>query len=120
MSEERRRHCRITFDSAAHILVDDAEFSVEVLDLSLKGALLGIPEDAMLAVGAACFLRLTLDEDGDQICMECTVVHCATGRAGLASTAIDVDSITHLRRLVELNLGDDDLLQRELSALVGD
>jgi len=120
MSEERRRHFRISFASAAHLLVKDAEFPVEVLDLSLKGALVRMPEDAMLAVGAACLLRLLLDEGGDQICMECTVVHCATGSAGLASTAIDVDSITHLRRLVELNLGDDDLLQRELSALVGD
>jgi len=31
---------------------------------------------------------------------------------------IDVDSMTHLRRLIELNLGDPTLLERELKALV--
>jgi len=32
---------------------------------------------------------------------------------------IDLDSISHLRRLVELNLGDEALLERELAALGG-
>ena len=30
------------------------------------------------------------------------------------------DSVTHLRRLVELNLGNPDLLERELSALIAE
>ena len=36
---------------------------------------------------------------------------------GLRCVDIDLDSITHLRRLVELNLGETELLERELSAL---
>ena len=47
-----------------------------------------------------------------------TVAHREGRRAGLACQSIDVDSVTHLRRLVELNAGDPDLLQRELSALL--
>ena len=34
--------------------------------------------------------------------------------------SIDLDSITHLRRLVELNLGDEKLLERELSHLAAE
>lgn len=30
---------------------------------------------------------------------------------------IDIDSMTHLRRLIELNVGDDELLHRELEQL---
>ena len=37
---------------------------------------------------------------------------------GLICRNLDIDSATHLRRLVELNLGDPKLLERELSALV--
>jgi len=37
---------------------------------------------------------------------------------GIRCESIDLDSISHLRRLVELNLGDPELLNRELSALV--
>jgi hypothetical protein len=33
---------------------------------------------------------------------------------------IDIDSITHLRRLVDLNAGDASLLDREFSALLAD
>jgi hypothetical protein len=36
----------------------------------------------------------------------------------LLCESIDLDSITHLRRLVELNAGDPALLERELTALV--
>jgi hypothetical protein len=31
---------------------------------------------------------------------------------------IDLDSISHLRRLIELNLGDQEELERELGALL--
>ncbi len=31
---------------------------------------------------------------------------------------IDIDSITHLKRLIELNLGDEALLHRELAHLI--
>jgi hypothetical protein len=33
---------------------------------------------------------------------------------------MEIDSITHLRRLVELNLGDEALLERELEQLLSD
>jgi len=36
---------------------------------------------------------------------------------GIVCEHIDVDSMTHLRRLVELNMGDTSLLERELHAL---
>jgi hypothetical protein len=46
--------------------------------------------------------------------------HTRGQNAGLLCLDIDIDSVTHLRRLVELNLGDSDLLERELSALISD
>jgi len=38
-------------------------------------------------------------------------------RIGFRWDRIDLDSFAQLKRLVELNLGDPDLLNRELSAL---
>jgi hypothetical protein len=49
--------------------------------------------------------------------MDVTVAHCESEHVGFHCDHIDIDSITHLRRLVELNLGDPELLERELSAL---
>jgi hypothetical protein len=36
---------------------------------------------------------------------------------GLACREIDLDSVTHLRRLVALNLGDETLAEREFAQL---
>jgi hypothetical protein len=49
--------------------------------------------------------------------MEGIVAHHHDAVLGVRCKAIDLDSITHLRRLVELNRGDAEDLQRELSAL---
>jgi hypothetical protein len=51
--------------------------------------------------------------------MALTVSHVVDNNAGFKCKHIDMDSITELWRLVELNLGDNDLLKRDLLALVG-
>jgi len=45
------------------------------------------------------------------------LAHIRNNNVGLRCEYIDIDSITYLRRLVELNLGDAELLERELVAL---
>ncbi len=49
--------------------------------------------------------------------MHIAVVHEHEDETGLQCNAIDIDSVTHLRRLVELNLGDSEQLNKELSQL---
>jgi len=47
------------------------------------------------------------------VAAEVAVVHHLAGYYGLACREIDLDSVTHLRRLVALNLGDETLAERE-------
>ncbi|HPT48806.1 MAG TPA: PilZ domain-containing protein [Accumulibacter sp.] len=118
MSEERRHYLRIAFDAPALLLADAEDIPVRVLDLSFKGALIELPADVVLRRGEASLLRIELDEEGNEIRIESTVVHLQDRLAGLVCHGLDIDSATHLRRLVELNLGRPDLLERELSALL--
>ena len=118
MERNRRKFSRIRFRTDARLYLPDGEFDVEVVDLSLKGALLRLPADAELPLGVAAALCVPLDEIANEIRMQATVAHVEGARAGLLCHSIDIDSVTHLRRLVELNLGNADLLQRELSALL--
>lgn len=118
MSNERRHYSRITFHSPAHLVLAERNVEVVVVDLSLKGALVRLPADTHLQSGAPCTLRVRLDDIGDHIRMETKVTHVRGLYAGLVCHSIDLDSVTHLRRLVELNLGDEKLLERELSALL--
>jgi len=52
------------------------------------------------------------------ITMHGRLTHIKGQKVGMLCDSLDLDSITHLRRLVELNAGDPDLLERELATLL--
>ena len=116
-SENRRHFSRILFKTRARLLLDSDAIAVSLLDLSLKGALVQPGATVNPEPGKTCTLELALDEGGAQIRMEMEVAHYRSGCLGLNCREIDLDSMIHLRRLVELNIGDESILQRELSAL---
>jgi hypothetical protein len=116
---KRRFFWRAAFSSPARIVTPDGEFQSEVVDISLKGALLHVPKDVAPQKGVKCQLFLNLAGDA-QIAMWCTVMHTEGQRVGLRCDNIDLDSITHLRRLVELNVGDHNILERDLASLIQD
>lgn len=119
MTENRRRFSRILFQSEAVLGAPEGEIPVNVVDISLKGALVRPAAGAYVDVGTRCSLRVALSETEATIRMEATVVHRQGEHLGLACREIDLDSMTHLRRLVELNLADEQTLNRELNALAG-
>jgi hypothetical protein len=120
MNDERRLYSRIAFHAPAQLNFAQSQINVVVLDLSLKGALVQLPANTLIEPETPATLHVTLSEMDDQICMETRVTHTGGQNAGLLCLDIDIDSVTHLRRLVELNLGNSDLLERELSALISD
>lgn len=120
--EQRRRFARIFFNAHATLRLDAHACTAQLLDLSLRGALVALPADeARPAVGTGCHFELQLGDAAATISMAATVAHTEPSddgwRIGLHCQEMDLDSVTHLRRLVELNLGDDTLLHRELVAL---
>lgn len=122
-AEQRRRFNRVQFHEGASLLLADRRFACEVRDLSLKGALLACPGASSARRGDSCELILALD-GGEVVAMKGEIAHVATTadnvQVGLVCREIDIDSITHLRRLLELNLGDAELLEREFAALQHD
>jgi len=88
-----------------------------LIDISLKGALVKAPEDWQLSIGCRLDLSVALNGADSAIHMQAQVAHIEPGQIGLLCDGIDMQSITHLRRLVELNLGDNALLERDLQAL---
>lgn len=115
-AQQRRRFTRIAFDAEACLSAGEQQWAVELLDLSLKGALVTRPDGWEAQAGGPFRLELQLGEDA-AIAMDVSIAHQEDDRLGLHCEDIDLDSITHLRRLVELNLGNPDLLERELASL---
>lgn len=115
---QRRVFTRIPF--AANVELDflPDKYACSLLDLSLKGALVeqALPWSAVM--GAPCSLSIELAEGGAAIHMTGEVAHVEGGRLGMRCTEIDLESMTNLRRLVELNLGDEAALNREIHAMV--
>ncbi|MFZ5723765.1 MAG: PilZ domain-containing protein [Pseudomonadota bacterium] len=115
---DKRRYTRVPFDAEVHLEVNGVDHVTELIDVSLKGLLVVTPAEGGMAGGDPCRATLLL---GDELAieMECVVMHVTGTRAGLRIDRIDMESLAHLRRLLELNLGDPDLMDRELSGLGG-
>jgi hypothetical protein len=117
--DERRRFSRISFHRPATFRVGGAATTVNVLDVSLKGALLEVPAGLVAEPGAHCTLVVHLDAGEATIHLDGQVAHHRGTKVGVHCTSIDLESVGHLRRVVELALADEELLHRELAALVG-
>jgi len=114
----RRQFTRILFSIKASLMVADESYPVSIHDISLNGALIKAPEHQGSFKGQLGELTFCLnDNEETEVIMHIAIVHETPEELGLQCNAIDIDSITQLRRLVELNLGDDSQLNKELSQL---
>ena len=118
--DERRQFSRIPFDAHAHLNDKQGHLHLNcnVLDISLKGLLVEKPDHWIGEIGAAYDLDVILGDADIVIKMASTVAHIDDQRIGFQCRQLDLDSMSHLKRLISLNLRDDWLLQRELSALI--
>ena len=113
---ERRRFQRVAFDAPTTIIQGDRRWSVELHDLSLKGLLIASPSGWDGDAESPFEARVQLGEE-IQVRMEVSQAREQDGYLGFTCQHIDLESISHLRRLIELNLGDEELLERELAEL---
>jgi hypothetical protein len=124
METEKRRFQRIPFDAKVRLTLTDADREpiIGVLqDISLKGALIAISESyPPLNVGDSGELAIVPDQGDFEITLTVDIAYVLSSKHhyGLNIMSFDVESAGHLRRLVEVNLGDEQSLQRELSNLV--
>lgn len=113
-----RHYSRIPFQAAATLRLHDRTLDVQLIDIAFKGALLETVAPLALVPQEGCSLILPLTDGGDAIIMSGKIVHLEDRRVGMTCEDIDVVSLTRLRRLIELNTGDADLMNRELSQLL--
>jgi hypothetical protein len=116
MTKERRQFSRVLFDAWAELRQGEKSWQTTVVDLSLNGLLVSEPMDWMVDKTQPLIAAIRLDP-GATIQMTVLWRHNKNGQIGFECKHIDIDSISNLRRLVELNLGDPVLLERQLGAL---
>lgn len=121
--QEQRHFTRIPFDATVRILHPQSGHSwdCQLVDISLNGVLVSEPENWPGRNGENYKLELQLGsgiEEELRLHMDVSVAHIENKHIGFHCTKMDVDTATHLHRLVELNLGDTIILQRELTELI--
>lgn len=114
---ERRKFTRIIFSTPAELRQDSHQWQTQLLDLSFKGALLAKPAQFDGELGSPFLLTFMLEGMPGQIILQGHITHVENDHLGLHCELMDIDSATQLRRLIELNVGDTDLLNRELKNL---
>lgn len=114
---DRRCFRRIAIDAKTEVRQNGQEWPVKLLDLSLKGLAIKRPESWKGNNALSFEVDIRLDPKA-HIKMRVKLTHDDHGQLGFECKEIDLDSISHLRRLVELNLGDQQELERELGALL--
>lgn len=113
-----RRFLRSVFQAPARLNLGGIMREVQLMDVSLKGALVDLGQVLPCPVGARGRLRLLLSPT-TFIAMDVSVSRVQGSQLGLQCIHIDLDSVTHLRQLVERNSQDPALLGRELAVLIG-
>ncbi|AHL36030.1 MULTISPECIES: PilZ domain-containing protein [Pseudomonas] len=114
---ERRRFVRIEFHAKTELTQGPFTWPVKLLDLSLKGLLIEKPQPWLGNAEKTFMADIHLSNEVE-VKMEVRLTHDDHGHLGFVCEHIDLDSIAHLRRLVELNLADHDELEREFAALI--
>ena len=114
-----RQYARVPFAAGVLLHVQDQTLNVQLVDIALKGALVQLNKTEKLTLRTPCRLELPLADDGDGVVMSGAIVHLDGQHVGIECQHIDLTSLTRLRRLIELNTGDPDLMDRELSHLFG-
>ncbi|MFJ4352489.1 PilZ domain-containing protein [Pseudomonas sp. NPDC089428] len=115
-ADDRRRFQRIDFDAPTELRQGNCRWPVKLLDLSLKGLLIERPPwDADLTQDFDAIIHL---DSNVRVQMQVELRHEEDTRLGFICLYIDVESMIHLHRLVELNVADSTEMMRELRELI--
>lgn len=120
MSEQGKRvFSRVPFSGNVSFKSEDKLYHGELLDISLKGIALKVETPSEIPENSKFHMIFPLLESEDKaIEMDIRAVHIDGNVIGFKWESVDLDSFFHLRRLLEINLHDDALLDREISALI--
>jgi len=113
--ENKRTFSRIEFEGETSIIYKAITLSAELHDISLKGALVCFNEKPPIQLRETCHVELSLPDSDIVLSFECEAVHAHENYLGLQFISVTSETLTHLRKLIELNLGDHEKTTTELA-----
>jgi hypothetical protein len=118
--ENRRRFTRVPFCVDANLNKDEQTWPVRIADLSIRGALLELPAGLELRLNDEYLLTVRLEGSTIDLRFTSKPVRQENNRGGFTLLAADIETLTHIRALLEYNTGDPDGVLQELLTLATD
>jgi hypothetical protein len=112
--DEKRKFHRIPFQCQSQVRCGDKTYAAELLDISMKGALMLVRDMPEWKMEHLCFLDIKLVSSDIHLQFEAKLSHQEESHYGFVFLSEEIDTFAHLRRLLELNLGDSEIIDREL------
>lgn len=113
--DERRNFRRVPFATRAEINCSGEKYHGELIDISLKGALVEGKGAIPLSKGNRCELAIHLLNSEITMHFEADIIHRQEDRFGFHFIGLDTESASHLRRLLEFNIGSSEALELEVA-----
>lgn len=108
-----RYFSRIKFTAQAQIVFNRTIHKLELLDISLRGALLYSEVHLPLTKGTCCVLKIYLPASHVTLTFNAELVHLNENNLGFKFLDADIDTMTHLRNLLGYNTGNPDQITHE-------
>ncbi len=114
---DKRKFSRAGFHTAGRLLFQGRKIPFELINIALKGALVKPAEIEQIPTGSEAILEIKLQGSDITLTIESKLVHREGDRLGFRFKEIDIDSMIHLRRLLEFNTADVARIESELAFL---
>ncbi|MCK4509158.1 MAG: PilZ domain-containing protein [Desulfuromonadales bacterium] len=111
-----RHFRRIPFEAEVTLNSGQETWAGELLDVAMKGAMVGTDAPLPISLGTECELCISLPGTPISLEFQAELVHTEESRYGFKFISENLETLTHLRKLIELNTGDAEATRSELSA----
>lgn len=111
-----RHFRRIPFEAEVTLKSENGISTGQLLDVSLKGALIGTDTPTPFKRGEKCSLCIALPGTPISLDFQAELVHSEELSYGFKFISENLETLTHLRKLIELNTGDAEATRSELTA----
>lgn len=113
-----RRFSRINFQATSFLKYKGQSDQVELVNISMKGALIHPLHAVEVRLGDVVSLEMKLNSSEITLTFEAQLVHMNEDVIGLKFQKTDADTMIHLRAMLEANTGEPDKIRDELAFLL--
>ena len=110
MDRDKRKRSRVPAHFDIGILLGQEAVQVQIINISLTGIL--CTTDRRFQKDAICTVVISLREDL-RITIDAKILRVGAGETAISFSAMDEESFSHLKKMVQYNTGDADRIDKE-------